>query len=149
MRYIKLYENFNLPDIEDLEDIFINIIDLGFKFNDVFIGSFSKITTPILSYKEIDTHIYDGSFKALIIYLTDLGSLIDDNFTTELYHSIKSVESMYGYKFKTLKVGQEHWFTITDDSNIEDLLQNFKNLYISKYHKRPLDESLHFVFEVK
>jgi hypothetical protein len=33
MRYLKLYENFNEnfnePDIEDLEDVFINIIDLG------------------------------------------------------------------------------------------------------------------------
>jgi hypothetical protein len=149
MRYLKLYENFNEPDIEDLEDIFINIIDLGFKFNDAFIGSFSKITTPILPYRQIDRDdVYSGSFRSLIIDLNDVGSLIDHDFITELYHSIKTVESMYEYKFKTLKVGQENWFTITKKSDLEDLLFNFQTLYISPYRKRPLNRDLQFIFEI-
>jgi hypothetical protein len=155
MRYLKLYENFNEPDIEDLEDIFINIIDLGFKLNGAFIGSFSKITTPILPYRQIDRDdVYDGTFKSLIIYLNDIGSLIDHDFTTELYHSIKAIESMYGYKFKTLIVGKpsvinlENWFTVTEKSDLEDLLFNFQRLYISPYRKRPLNRNLRFIFEI-
>jgi len=149
MKYIKLYENFDEPDIDDLEDIFINITDLGFEFKDAFISSFSKITSPILPYKQIDRDdVYDGSFKSLIIDLNDIDSFIDHDFTTELYHSIKAVESMYGYKFKTLKVGQENWFTITEKSDLEDLLFNFQTLYISPYRKRPLNRNLQFIFEI-
>ncbi len=153
MRYLKLYENFNEnfnePDIEDLEDVFINIIDLGFKLNDAFVSNFSKIKTPILPYRQIDRDdVYDGTFKSLIIYLNDIGSLIDQDFTTELYHSIKAIESMYGYKFKTLIVGQENWFTITEKSDLEDLLFNFQTLYISLYRKRALNRNLQFIFEI-
>lgn len=148
MKWIKTYESFIEPEIEDLEDIFIDILDMGFEL-EAYITSFPDIIVPMLSYKDIgNKNLYGDSFKSLLIDLKDIGSLIDSDFTKELHLVIKRVENLYNLEFKTLKISQSHWLTTKEDNKLEDLLLTFQNLYVSPYRKRPLNNNLSFIFKI-
>jgi hypothetical protein len=138
-----------MTEIEDLEDIFINITDMGFEL-DAFIGQFSRIKVPFFKYSDIDIKdLYEGgSFKSLIVRLQDVGSFVDSELIKELHLVIERTEKIYNVKFKTLKISQSHWLSITEDNNLEGVLQMFKNLYISPYRKKPLNNNLDLIFEV-
>jgi hypothetical protein len=146
IKSFKLFENFTEPDFSDLEDIFINITDMGFEL-DAFVGSFSELKQGIITYRDVFRNdIYGVNKKSLIINLKDIGSLVDDNLVDELEHVIKMIENMYQVEFRTLKVSQEIWLSIVLDMNLKNILELFKSRYISPFRKRRLNHDLDLFF---
>ena len=150
MKWMKTYESFIEPKIDDLEDMFIDILDMGFKL-EAYITNFPDIIVPFFTYKNLgEGGLFNGDkyFKSLLISLEDIGSFVDSNLITELYLVIKRVEKAYNLEFKTLKVSQSHWLNITEDNNLEDILQTFQSLFLSPYRKISLNNNINLIFKI-
>lgn len=151
MNWIKTYESFMEPGIDDLEDIFINILDMGFNL-DAYITNFPDIIVPFFTYKDLGEpdRLFNNneSFRSLLISLEDIGSFVDSDLITELYLIIKRVEKVYNLEFKSIKVSQTHWLNKTEDNNLEDLLKMFQDLFLSPYRKKPLNNNINLFFKI-
>ena len=112
-----LFESFIEPEIEDLEDIFINLID---RFNiDLSISESKTIRLPdgIYTNTEISQLDYEDTYNSINIKLKNKEYIIyDEDFLQELEFSIKKTESFYNLKLGNiyLKKSNPTWFTSVD-----------------------------------
>lgn len=118
IKTFKLFESTSNIEVEDLEDIFINLID---RFNiDLSISESKTIRLPDDEIYTID-HIkqlnYENKYNSINITLKNKEKIIfDENFLQELDYSIKKTESLYNLKLGNiyLKYVDPIWVTSVD-----------------------------------
>ena len=152
IKYFKLFEKNSQINKEDLEDIFINLID---RFDiEISISESKSIRLPDdicygrPSLNDID---YENTYDSINIKLKNKEDIIyDDNFLQELEYSIKKTESYYNLKLGNIYLnisGSAIWFKSFDSLRYQ--YESNKNSFLQPTsHSRIKTHYIQISFEI-